>query len=616
MKNKKILVLCLLIFLFYQFPLIEQFFNQFQPFWKNYKKVGFKGIKLMLVNETNLNLIHPDPNPEITHNYEITENFDVLVYYEDLNHSKPIDNARIDYNIDNQGWMVIYSNNGTIGYYLISVNCSNFITYGKKTMNINASKPNYENQSLQFNFYIKPPLIWLDNQLLINSSIYDVSINHYWGIVGDGTAHKREPTEKNALDIKYGKDSYLYFRWVVGNENDGDFYGLHDLAMNFKDPNGTKQIRVSIGQSFHYSGLLLYKDINNDSLFTWHYDDFYNPGFVDQRITDLLPVGNALYFKEKDPLIDKYGNPIYRGIGISSFKFYNLSTTYEENTTLLHWGLKSKIVSANFSNWPPNWNQNISVDYLIKFHFSAKNGVANLKVDTIFDNFTFNKPYVDNYGYCDLKDLKLARTWDVWSICTDENNTAQNFELDVNGYKFPNLNGFYWVNKSLKLKSDSIDIGNIDLGSQYLWNNTKIRPLNISLAYLPPSNRSDIWLERHGNNTLGLDGIAQSCNWFNGCRIEIDPEYEFYFQEKEKDLDDEEGDDNDNPQEPDDVDDEEGGDSDNSQEPDDIDDENGDNNDNNNIPSDKIVGYNIFIFMIIIVLVSIIYSIKKQIKLN
>ena len=92
--------------------------------------------------------------PTLNNSYYTDQIFNIIIYYEDSNMLTPIDGATIYYNIDGQGWQSTSSNNGTIGYYLIPVNCSIFTTNDTKTVEILANRTYYESQTLNFNFNV------------------------------------------------------------------------------------------------------------------------------------------------------------------------------------------------------------------------------------------------------------------------------------------------------------------------------------------------------------------------------------------------------------------------------------------------------------------------------
>jgi len=116
--------------------------------WNNSTAAGFIEKTLTVVAHTDLTLIVP--NQDVT--FYSNQLFNIVVFYEDSNQLRAIDGATIQYNIHGQGWQSASSNNGTIGYYVIPVNCSIFKTNGTKTVEITTSKNYYENQTLTYNF--------------------------------------------------------------------------------------------------------------------------------------------------------------------------------------------------------------------------------------------------------------------------------------------------------------------------------------------------------------------------------------------------------------------------------------------------------------------------------
>lgn len=121
-----------------------------QVFWNNDTAAGFREKTLTITGQTDFTLI--TPSQEAT--YYSNQSFNIVVYYKDSNQLKTIDGATIQYNINGQGWQSTSSNNGTIGYYIIPVNCSIFTINGTKAVEITASKNYYESQTLDYNFNV------------------------------------------------------------------------------------------------------------------------------------------------------------------------------------------------------------------------------------------------------------------------------------------------------------------------------------------------------------------------------------------------------------------------------------------------------------------------------
>jgi hypothetical protein len=121
-----------------------------QVIWSNSTAAGFSEKILTIIGETDLSLITPGQYAPFYTN----QSFDIIVYYEDSDLLTPIDGATIEYNIDGQGLQSTTVNNGTIGYYVISVDCSTFTTEGTKAVDINANKQYHNSQPLTYYFNI------------------------------------------------------------------------------------------------------------------------------------------------------------------------------------------------------------------------------------------------------------------------------------------------------------------------------------------------------------------------------------------------------------------------------------------------------------------------------
>ncbi len=119
-----------------------------QVSWFNKTAVGFLEDSLTIVGESELILIEP-----IQHAiFDPDQQFNIIVYYEDINLHKPIDGAVINFNIANQGWEATTTTNGTTGYYLIPVDCSELPSSGEKRVEITATREFYSTQALEYIF--------------------------------------------------------------------------------------------------------------------------------------------------------------------------------------------------------------------------------------------------------------------------------------------------------------------------------------------------------------------------------------------------------------------------------------------------------------------------------
>lgn len=118
--------------------------------WNNETAAAFKETILIILGQTVLTLIEPDQ--EAT--YYTNETFNIIVYYEDSKQLKAIDDTTLFYNIDTQSQRSTTTNNGSIGYYTIPIDCSSFTTNGTKKVDITATKDYYLNQTLRYDFNI------------------------------------------------------------------------------------------------------------------------------------------------------------------------------------------------------------------------------------------------------------------------------------------------------------------------------------------------------------------------------------------------------------------------------------------------------------------------------
>lgn len=121
-----------------------------QASWNNGTAVGFMEVSLTIIGVSDLVLIEP-PQNTIFGRYQ---QFTITVYYEDVHLHKAIDGAIINFNIANQGWEAITGNNGTPGYYLIPVDCSEISSSGSKYVEITATCEFYSTPTFGYIFEI------------------------------------------------------------------------------------------------------------------------------------------------------------------------------------------------------------------------------------------------------------------------------------------------------------------------------------------------------------------------------------------------------------------------------------------------------------------------------
>jgi len=105
---------------------------------------------LTIIGDTDFSLITPSQDAT----FYTDQSFDIIVYFEDFNLLTPIDGATIEYNINGQGLQSTTVNNGTIGYYVIPVDCSIFTSDGLKSVDISANKQYYDSQLLTYSFNV------------------------------------------------------------------------------------------------------------------------------------------------------------------------------------------------------------------------------------------------------------------------------------------------------------------------------------------------------------------------------------------------------------------------------------------------------------------------------
>jgi len=118
--------------------------------WYNKTAVGFLEVNLTIIGESDLILIEPPQNAI----YNPDQQFNIIVYYEDAHLHRAIADATINFNIANQGWKLITVDNGTTGYYVIPVNCSELPFSGSNHVEITATREFYSTPIFEYLFEI------------------------------------------------------------------------------------------------------------------------------------------------------------------------------------------------------------------------------------------------------------------------------------------------------------------------------------------------------------------------------------------------------------------------------------------------------------------------------
>ncbi|MFX0041295.1 MAG: hypothetical protein ACFE8L_00145 [Candidatus Hodarchaeota archaeon] len=118
-----------------------------QVFWNNETAAGFREELLTIYGETDLSHISP---PDNEYYYPSSPDFNITVYINDTGQNIPVDGT-IEYSINGGTWDSTSVNNGTSGFYNITIDPSS-ANYGPNTVDIRTLLQYYNNDSLQFIF--------------------------------------------------------------------------------------------------------------------------------------------------------------------------------------------------------------------------------------------------------------------------------------------------------------------------------------------------------------------------------------------------------------------------------------------------------------------------------
>ncbi|MFO8018252.1 MAG: hypothetical protein R6U96_06420, partial [Promethearchaeia archaeon] len=170
--------------------------------------------------------------------------FNITVYYEDLNLDEGI-NGNISYNIDGQGWLWTTANNGTDGYFNITVNPSAIDSAGQIDVQLMANKSFYDNKTDTYSFYLvrETQFTIIEPEEDINNRTDDAPFNitvYYEDL------HLEEGIDGN---ISYNIDGQGWLWTTATNGTDGYF----NITVNpgAIDSAGPIDVQLMVNKSFY-----------------------------------------------------------------------------------------------------------------------------------------------------------------------------------------------------------------------------------------------------------------------------------------------------------------------------------------------------------------------------
>ena len=475
-----------------------------QTFYQN-KTLNFYFI---IYGATDLILINPFQNQLFNTN----QTFSIVVYFNDTTKNQPIDGT-MWYNINGGIWQSTIINNGTAGYYGISIDCSTFDPYGPQNIIISLNQTYYQNKTINYNFNVicLTELSTINlNQYVnkfsdesFNITIYFYDTNYGIGILGSLISYTINGTVYNQInEIGNGYYHITIYNWQICNDVG---YGLIDITINANKTYYFNQTLV-----FHY---YLYNAttqlIDQDTLvvirsqnvtFSVFYltNDSYPISGAKLQMISIDPNffyiwgdnGDGSYYIELDTI---------NVLGIGSIPYtiiFNISSQFNQ----------TQIYSLNLYVWN---RTSFKVNTL-----SQVNYTYNLNYDPWIiyygEDVTFNISYFDTDHYNQL----IFGAWGNFSLF----NSTKNWDPVL---IYTDINGYYYFTLSTKDLFTGIYNVKVKLNSTY-FNSTvsifqfKIIPCNVSYNIISLTQYGEVInLNNSIYESYFGDNITISINFLN-----------------------------------------------------------------------------------------------------
>ena len=388
-----------------------------------------------IIGLTELILINPSQNQLFSTN----QTFSIIVYFNDTLKNQPI-NGIMWYSINGGTWQSTTNNNGTAGYYNLTIDCGILDPYGSQNASISLNHTDYQNKTLVYNFKViclTELSITYPNQFinkfsdeLFNITIYFYDVNKYLGISGADISYNVNGTVYNHIyEVGNGYYNITIYNWQVRSDIG---YGLIDITLNVNKTNYLNQtsgyyyylynattqlidqdtLNVIRSQNITFTGYYLYNDsnpilgadlqiisINPNFLYTWGDN------------------GDGSYYIELDTI---------NVLGMGSIPYtiiFNISSQFNQ----------TQIYSVNLYVWN---RTNYKVHSLSQMNYSY---YLNSEPWIIYygEDVTFNISYFDT----DNNDELILGAWGNFTLFNLTNNwDSVLIYTDINGYYYFTLN--------------------------------------------------------------------------------------------------------------------------------------------------------------------------------
>jgi hypothetical protein len=211
-----------------------------QVFWSNDTAAGFKETLITVLGETDVQTSTAKTPNNI---FNVTETFNITVGFDDTGQTLPIDNANINYTIDGGvNWR--YDNITALGNgeYNITIHCNDtqFNGYGVKSIQVNASKQYYNNDTDSFDITILAPtklkIDPLSKTDFASSESFNITIQYNDTYIDDGIPNAIINYTLDGTTWRYENVEYIgegkYNITINCNDDDFDDYGSFTITIN------------------------------------------------------------------------------------------------------------------------------------------------------------------------------------------------------------------------------------------------------------------------------------------------------------------------------------------------------------------------------------------------
>jgi len=211
--------------------------------------------------------------------FNTNQSFNLIVYFNDTMRNQAV-NGTMWYSINGGAWQFTFNNNGTAGYYNLTIDCSTIYPYGQQSVLISLNHTYYQNKTIAYNFKVfclTELAIYYPNQFInkvsdeiFNITIYFYDTNRDTGITGSIIYYTVNGTVyNNNYEIGNGYYNITIYNWEV----------CRDIGCGLID------ININASKTYYY----------NQSLVFHYYLYNITTQLIDQDILTVIRSQNATF---------------------------------------------------------------------------------------------------------------------------------------------------------------------------------------------------------------------------------------------------------------------------------------------------------------------------------